>query len=88
MLDATEELRRQLAARGYEAAAIVAVPTGGAPTAVYRVVVRDGPGSWSRGYQGTVVELRHRITQLPRTAAARAKRRPGASKSAGPPKTR
>ena len=63
-MPAEEELRRRLAARGYAGAALVAVPSGGAATAVYRVAADGGPGPLR--LQGTVGELRHRIARLPR----------------------
>ena len=66
MLGVTEQLRRQLRARGYDAATVAAVPTGGPSTAVYAVALGTGPGS--RRWQGTVAELSFRIASLPRRA--------------------
>ena len=75
MPNVEEELRQRLAARGYAGVAMVPVPAGGIPTAVYRVVVCGGPGPWPRRLQGTVGELRHRIARLPLRVDGREGRR-------------
>ena len=65
-----QELRRRLRARGYDDAAVAAVPTGGLPTAVYTVVLGAGPGPASWRMQGTAAELHFRIASLPRRPRA------------------
>ena len=60
-----EQIRRQRRARGYDAATVAAVSTGGLPTAVYRVAVWGDPGPGSQRLQGTAAELRFGIARLP-----------------------
>ena len=63
-----EELRRHLRARGYGGATVAALPSDGAPAAVFQVELRPEPGARPRRLRGTVAELRHRIATLPRLA--------------------